>query len=402
MPAVDLSRSPWFPPVTRQQSFSCSQQVAHYYLFTSEWNRAARQNAASPLRRFSPYFAYSLLAGDETGRSHVVDGWIVAQQAGVPLEADCPRYSRNLMHGYDRYLRAMRHRVDRWEVLPVASEPGIAKAKALLADGHLLACDFQIRGASLRTLPPGTSHAGGKIVQRWGLTGPGHAMVYAGFDDTVGCDFNGDGAVTNDKDITGDGLVSLADHERGAFLVINPWGGAWGDRGRAWVPYRHHAVSKWPWSRHVASVRTAAPHQPRLTLKLRLRAPDRQNIVVTAGTGAGRTMQPWMFSHSPAPASGASVWDALTTLRTAGPHLSAGTLAAPDGGPLETGHDLTPLGKASRYTLEIRSAGRGTLAGELAGASFLEYDSLGRLVREVPVTGLPAKLPATGGQWHTP
>jgi len=388
--------------VTRQQSFSCSQQVAIYYLLTGEWNRARGQTAASPLRRFSPYFAYSLLAGDQTGRSHVVDGWIVAQEAGIPLEADCPRYSRTLMHGYDRYLRAMKHRVESWEVLAVSDEAGIARAKSLLAAKHLLACDFQIKGTALRPLPAGSAHAGQKIVQRWGRTGPGHAMVYAGYDDTIGFDSNGDGLITNDRDITGDGAISLADRERGAFLVINPWGGGWGDRGRAWAPYRHHAVSRWPWSRSVASVKAAAPHQPRLTLKLRLRAADRQNVIVTAGNGAGRTLQPWMFSHAPAHGGGGgNVWDAFTSLRAPGPHLSAGTLAAPGGGPLETGHDLTELGSGSSYTMEIRPAGRGALAGELSAASFMEYDPSGRLVREVPVAGLPVKLPAAGGLWRT-
>lgn len=409
----DLTRQPWFPPVTRQQSFSCSQQVALYYLLTAEWNRTQRQNAASPFRRFSPYFAYSLLAGDASGRSHVVDGWIVAREAGAPLEADCPRFSRTLMHGYDRYLRAMKHRVEGWDLTSVADNAGIEKAKGLLTAGHLLACDFQIKGTVLRlttekhyagrpSVSPAATPKGEKFVHQWGRTGPGHAMVYAGYDDYLGFDSNGDGRITDDRDITGDGVVSLADRETGAFLVINPWGGAWGQRGRAWAPYRHHAASKWPWSRSVATVRVAPPHQPRLTLKLRLRASDRQNVVITCGNGR-RSVQPWMFSHTAASGSGSgNVWDAFTTLRTAGPHLSAGSLAAPDGGPLETGHDLTKLGDGSSYTLEIRPAGRGALSGELTGASFMEYDGAGRVVRETAVTGLPVRLPAGGGVWRTP
>jgi hypothetical protein len=398
--AIDLTRQPWFPPVTRQQSFSCSQQVALYYLLTAEWNRTDGRDAASPWRRFSPYFAYALAAGD-SGRSHVVDGWIVAQHAGVPLEADCPRFSRTLMHGYDRYLRAMKHRVENWNVIPVSDDSGIAQAKKLLAAGHPLACDFQIKGSVLRPLAKDGPRRGQKIVSQWGRSGPGHAMVYAGYDDSIGFDFNGDGRITDDRDITGDGAVTPADRERGAFLVINPWGGAWGEGGRAWAPYRHHALSKWPWSRNVASVRASPPQLPRLTLKLRLRAADRQNLIVTVGNGR-RTAQPWMFSHAPAP-SGRSetVWDTVTSLRAPGPHLSAGTLAAPDGGPHESGHDLTVLGAGSRYSLEIRPAGRGPLAGQLAAASFLEYDSFGRLVREFPVSGLPAQLPAAGAIWHT-
>ena len=54
-------------------------------------------------------------------------------------------------------------------------------------------------------------------------------MVYAGFDQSIGRDCNGDGRITSDIDITGDGLVTLADREQGAFLAVNPWGRSWGD-----------------------------------------------------------------------------------------------------------------------------------------------------------------------------
>ena len=417
VPRVDLSTSPNFPPVTRQQGFSCSQQTALYYLFTTEWNQRA---AFSPtvMRRFSPYFAYSLLAGEQSGRSHVVDGWITAQHLGVPLLADCPGYSRTLMHGYDRYLRAMQYRVESWQILPVTTAADVAHVQRLLADGHPVACDFQIKGAVLQPLPrfprisprrmeallttatfdPGAPMVGQKFVERWGTTGPGHAMVYAGYDAQMGFDVNGDGEFTTDRDINGDGAVTLADCELGAFLVVNPWGGGWGDRGRAWVPYRLHATTTWPRSRSVATVKVAPPQQPRLTLKLRLRAADRQNVIVTVHRG-GRSVQPWMFSHAPVPGGGNNLWEAFTTLRSPGPHLSTGSLAAPDGGPLETGHDISALGSADGCTLEIRPGGRGALSGQLAGASFIEHDSSGHAVREIPVAGLPVPLPGAGGVW---
>ena len=415
---VDLTRRAWFPPVTRQQGFSCSQQAGLYYIYTAEWNQRAGRDSAAPQRRFSPYFAYSLLAGEQSGRSHVVDGWITAQQLGVPLESDCPHYSRTLMHGYDRYLRAMQHRVEKWEVLPVATTADVTRVQQLLADGHPVVCDFQIKGAVLRPQPP--SHAQhpnndphilaartyppllppAVFVKEWGRTGPGHAMVYAGYDRAFGFDANGDGRVTTDADITGDGAVTLADCERGAFLVVNPWGGGWGDQGRAWVPVRLHAVSTWPWSRSVAMVKPAPLRTPRLTLKLRLRATDRRNVLVTVHRG-GRRAEPWMFSHTPVTGGGASLWEAFTTLRAPGPHLSAGPLAAPDGGPLETGHDISTLGSAEGCTLEIRPAGRGPLRGELAGAWIIEHDAAGRPVREIPVAGTPAALPPAGGTWSS-
>jgi hypothetical protein len=419
-PRVDLTQRPWFPPVVRQQGFSCSQHAGLYYLFSAEWS----QRRGGTARRFSPYFAYSLLAGEKSGRSHVVDGWITAQHCGVPPLEDCPGYSRTLMHGYDRYLRAMQYRVENWQVLPVTTLADVARVQRLLADGHAVACDFQIKGAVLKSQPPAHvqspvkdyivsgSTAGAAMVyaplpapsvfvKEWGRTGPGHAMVYAGYNQNFGYDANGDGQITTNRDITGDGQVTLADCERGAFLVVNPWGGGWGDKGRAWVPVRLHAVSTWPWSRAVATVRPAPSQYPRLTLKLRLRAADRQYVLVTVHRG-GKSLQPWMFSHTPAPGGGTSIWDSFTTLRTPGPHLSPGSLAAPGGGAHESGHDLSALGSsADGCTLEIRPANRGPLRGELAGAWIVEHDSTGRPVREVPLTGRPAVLPAQGGTWTT-
>ncbi len=410
---VDLTQRPWFPPVISQQGFSCSQHTALYYLFASEWNQSFVKTG---LRRFSPYFAYSLLAGEQSGRSHVVDGWILAQQCGVPVLADAPGYSRTLMHGYDRYLRAMEYRVEKWEVLPVTSLTDVTRVEQLLANGHPVACDFQIKGTVLHPVPmppgpppkDGTNQFAGSymmppaphvFVKEWGRTGPGHSMVYAGYNRDFTFDANNDGRITTDVDITGDGQVTLADCERGAFLVVNPWGTGWGDKGRAWVPVRLHAVSSWPWSRAVATVRAAPPSHPRLTLKLRLSAANRQNVLVTVHRG-GRSVQPWMFSHTPAAGGGSSVWDSLTTMRTPGPHLSAGALAAPDGGPLETGHDISVLGgSADGCSLEIRPAGRGGLQGILTGAWIVEHDADGRPVKEVPLSGLPATLPATGGVW---
>lgn len=413
---VDLTQRAWFPPLVRQQGFSCSQQTGLYYLFSSEWNQSVRGGASPAVQRFSPYFAYSLAEG-AYGRSHVVDGWIAAQYCGVPLLADCPVYSRTLMHGYDRYLRAMEHRVAGWDVITIATAGDVARVERLLADGHPVACDFQIKGAVLRpvpkspepraqdgrALPPGSSGASpgpAVVVKQWGKSGPGHAMVYAGYDRNFGYDANGDGRITTDSDINNDGQVTLADCERGAFLVVNPWGGGWGDKGRAWVPVRLHPASLWPWSRAVATVRVAPPSHPRLTLKLRLQASDRRNVVVTVHRG-GRSVQTWMFSHTPVPVAGNSVWESYIAFRTPGPHITAGRLAAPDGGPLETGHDISALGgSAGGCSLEIRPAYGAPLHGVLAGASIIEHDGAGRPVREVPLSGLPATLPGAGGVWN--
>jgi hypothetical protein len=53
-------------------------------------------------------------------------------------------------------------------------------------------------------------------------------------------------------------------------------------------------------------------------------------------------------------------------------------------------------------TLRISPAGRGPLRGEVRSASFIEYDAAGRMLREIPLGGLPATLPEPGGIWSAP
>lgn len=388
LPRVDLTTRPWFPPVRAQQGFSCSQQTALYYLLTAEWNMKRGSDANLPQNRLSPYFAYTVLSGDRTGRSHVVDGWILSRDVGVPTVVDCPGFSRHLMHGYDRYHRAMGHRAAGWRVLPMSNASDIAAARDELAAGHLLACDFQIKGAALTKLPDGSY-----IVKHWGSTGPGHSMLYAGFDNNVSFDVNGDHRISTDIDINGDGRVTLADSERGAFLLVNPWGPRWGRNGRAWVLYREHAASRWPWARSVATVLAAPPYTPRLTLKFRITAPRRDNVELTMGVAnssradaPSRTFHPLLFRREPASALGTdNVWEAFASLLRPGPHLSSGTLSQAGGGDLEMGIDLTPLGSGDRYFMEV-NAFTGPFTGRISQASVLAYNANGRLVSETPLT----------------
>jgi hypothetical protein len=48
---------------------------------------------------------------------------------------------------------------------------------------------------------------------------------------------NGDGRITNDVDINGDGEVTYKDWERGAWQLVNSWGSRWQNKGKIWVLY---------------------------------------------------------------------------------------------------------------------------------------------------------------------
>lgn len=404
---VDLTTRPWFPPAAAQQGNSCSQLAGIYYLLAT----AESRERGGPRVALSPYAAYATLAESMTGNTHVVDGWLLAKETGAPLYADAPRGSRGLPHGFDKYVRALSHRPAGWRFLPLRTEADLEAVKRALANGEPVACDFQMKGAKLGRAAAGGARAGETIVTEWGTTGPGHAMIYAGYDDEVGFDFNNDGRLTNDIDIDGDGRVTLADREKGAFLLINPWGPRWGQGGRAWAPYREHALRSWPRAGEVAVVEAARkPEPPRVMLKLRLQLRERAGLVIRAGAARDksaaapdRVWEPLPFRRAAVPfPSGRkpSTWEVFAKLHRPGPHLSAGPLAAPDGGPLEMGLDLTPLdGKAGRWFLELESAAGTPLDGVLAGAWIVKLDRSGRPKEEIPFAGLPARLSGGGGRW---
>lgn len=393
LPRTDLTTKTWFPPIVRQQGNSCSQQAGLYYLLTAERNRQLFLSSWSPANRLSPYQTYAILSDSINGNTHMTDGWHLAAETGVPLETDLPRAGRGLMHGFDKYVRALRNKPGDWKLLPLRTESDLDAVKAQLAAGHPLACDFQVRGAQITKLPEDSS-----LVRGWSRTGPGHTMIYAGYDDTIGYDVNGDGQITNHRDITGDGRVSLADHERGAFLVVNPWGPHWGTGGKAWALYREHAANPWPRAGEVATVRMAKAAAPRLMLKLSLSLQERRGLVLTVSDGA-RTVEPMPFRRGAVPFSSAAVsaWEVFGKVHRPGPQISPGTLANPAGGPLEMGFDLSSL-RGSTISLNLASAGA-PLQGTLHSAAVVELDSRGGIVRETQLHGLPVVLPPAGGTW---
>lgn len=389
---VDLTARPWFPPIVRQEGFSCAQQVGLYYLLSAERNR---QRGPAPSREpLSPYQAYAILAESSSGSTHLTDGWNLARETGVPLASDRPHGGPALMHGFAKYLRALHQRPAAYELLPLRREADLAAVKDRLASGQLVACDFQVRGAQLLAHPPD-----GMLVTSWGRRGPGHSMVYAGYDEAIGFDGNRDGRLTNDLDITGDGQVTLADHEKGAFLVVNPWGPRWGQGGKAWALWREHALSPWPRAGEVATVRAAPETPPRLLLRLSLQLHERRGLVLRA-SDATHQLEPLPFRSTPLPrAAPASAWEAFGKMHRPGPQISSGPLANPSGGPLEMGLDVSAL-RGPPFQLRLATAGP-PLLGTLQAAAFVELDPSGRTLRVIPVRGLPAALPPAGGTWST-
>ena len=398
---VNLTTKAWFPPVVPQQASSCAQHAGLYYLLACEINRARGGAAGDPSRRLSPYLAYGLLADDRSGRSHVVDGWLLSQETGVPSEADLPSFSPRLMHGFDRYRRALANRPASWNVLPLETETDLRKVQRELDSGHPVACEFPIRGTKIVPFPEGMPSGCGAMVRQWGQAGPGHAMVYAGYDLSIGRDANGDGRISSNLDITGDGRITLADWEQGAFLLVNPWGKGWGDRGMAWVLFREHALSQWPWARSVATVTAAPAEPPRHMLRLSLQCPDQSALTLMAQSpGQAQPWQPLLFREASALGKpGNNVWEAFALLHRTGFRPPAQPLQAPGGGPVELGFAIPASHFSQTWSLQLSPRPGHRLSGTLAAAELVELSPGGQITRRFPLQGLPAAIPPAGATW---
>jgi hypothetical protein len=401
--SVNLTSKAWFPPVVAQQASSCAQHAGLYYLLACEINRTRGSSTADSANRLSPYLAYGLLADDRSGRSHVIDGWLLSRAIGVPSESDLPAFSSRLMHGFDLYRRALANRPVAWSVLPLETEAHLPAVLRQMDSGHPVACEFPIRGTKVVPFPEGMSSGCGAMVRNWGTSGPGHAMVYAGYDLSIGRDLNGDGRLSNDTDINQDGRITLADWEKGAFLLVNPWGKQWGDRGMAWVLFREHALSRWPWSKSVATVSAAPPTPPRHMLRLSLQCPDQSALIINAGPQSRpAAWQPLLFHEAPDPGRpGNNVWEAFAQLHRPGFRIPAQPMQAPGGGPLEIGFALPADLFTSAWALQLKPRPDRQLSGTLAAAEVVELNSSGQIIRRHAIAGLPAPIPPQGSTWTT-
>ncbi len=307
--SVDNSQSDYFPPVVRQTYESCAQQVGIYAMTTFALNRARGTSAQRLENQLAPRFSWNFLNHGKNRGAELVEGWQLAQAMGSPSLADASLGHTEWLHGYPVYLKAMQNRVRSFDFFQLTSVADLQRAKTHLHKasqprqrGGLLAIEGRLPGATMVTIPKGQHEAGKTLVVNWGRRhGPGHLMTYVGYDDAVGHDVNGDGSLSNDQDITGDGKITLADWERGAFLAVNSFGTEWGDQGKCYVLYRESAVTTFRRGQWAASVDAWPNYHPQLTLKLTFATSNRSGIHISVmAEGAAKPHTPLIFAHGKA------------------------------------------------------------------------------------------------------
>jgi hypothetical protein len=400
---VDNSSRPEFPPIYRQRFGACGQYTAVASMFTYEMNVLNGTVADTDERRFPATFSWNMMNRAKNQGSEAYHGWEVAKHVGVPT---IQRYGKVELptvgqwpNGYEIWREAMNYRVSGYRYTPAQTVEQLNEARGWMYDrnqpepgkeviGGLMALDGRMGELDKVTVQiPKEQHEAGKdLWTRWGPTGYGHGITCAGYDDNVGYDLNGDGKITNDVDINDDGQITLADWERGAYIVVNSWGRKWSGDGKIYLLYSAMVDPTWKRGNYLGRVEVTR-HTPRMTLKLKLSCDDRTDLRMTVGlssdpkaTEPEHTIEPEAFNGWP-------------VFGRSGPgHVP---LAGPDDDtPLEVGIDLTGLlgklnadsFKRGRLFLHLSRADNSKAKGEIHQASLRYYDAQGSFLKEQALT----------------
>jgi hypothetical protein len=196
---------------------------------------------------------------------------------------------------------------------------------------------------------------------------------------------NGDGKITNDLDLNDDGKVTLADWERGAYIVVNSWGENWSKDGKIFLLYSAMIDPTWKRGNYLGRAEVTR-YLPRKTLRLKLACSDRTDLRMTIGIASDKDAIAPEHEFAPEAFNG---WPLFR-----GGNAGHVPIAGPeDKTPIEVGIDLTPLFKK----LGVAKDGKGKLFISLSGSETSEvegilhecairdYDRKGKFLRESEV-----------------
>ncbi len=250
--------SPHMRPVFVQSGGSCGSASQICYMFGYEINDYRNlEVTGTNLSRLYPSH-YTFMTADEhsnqaqlgmtTGipNAFFYGGTTYSNIYGMDVSGpeDYPDYG--WMTGYGTWKNAMKNKLDYNEFIFIDSPEKLEYLKGWIYDhngdlsfdeGGVAGTGLAISNADIVRIPQGMYAQYKYIMKDWGPNFD-HAMTFVGWDDSVAYDFNGDGQITNNVDINNDGVVDMADWERGAIVTLNSWGNTWCNDGMVYIPYR--------------------------------------------------------------------------------------------------------------------------------------------------------------------
>jgi hypothetical protein len=404
---VDNSTRPQFPPIYKQKGGACGQFTAIASIFTYEMNVLNGTEASTTATQFPADFSWNMCnAANSAQGSEAHHGWETAKHLGIPtvksygrVEGDKDKIG-SWADGYPIWREAMEYRIAGYRYTPVATAAQVDEARGWLFDrnqpqkgkepiGGLMALDGRMGKLEqvTKTIPEGEYLAGEDLWIRWGPSGYGHGITCVGYDDQVGFDVNADGKISSDIDINGDGKVTLADRERGAFIVVNSWGSTWSKDGKIYLLYSAMVDPTWERGNYLGRTEVCR-HVPERTLKLKLACNKRSDLRMTIGIAGDKDATKPEHDFAPQVLNG---WPLFGDRKN---NVGEVPLAGPgNDSPLELGIDLTPLldklgpdhAGGGRLFLSFSCAEKGDTTGVLHACAIRDYDAQGSFVRESTV-----------------
>lgn len=230
--SVDNSTSIHFPPIFNQIGGSCAQASTVGYMFTYEMNALLDRDASLAENRFSYLYTWNLVNDGADVGSYQFQGLQISTGHGVMTEADFPAqtnaYQQRWASGFDKYLRAIKYKGDKFVNLEIKDSASLYTIKEYLynkgIEGHkggVLTFSSRATGWKFNTSYSGPSETGYKCVLTQLAYDGGHAMTIVGYDDLI--EFE-----------RPDGKIS-----KGAFIAVNSYGTDYfyHDNGRFYLPY---------------------------------------------------------------------------------------------------------------------------------------------------------------------
>jgi hypothetical protein len=389
---VNNSNLPIFSPLRVQKTWDCGQYSGVRNAYSYELNRLLNRNPTD-LNLFSTLF--NMVSTVHGSAQHTLKTWETMKSIGCLTEADFPeeiglyhiqQYSGSssagyncdskYLSGYNWYYKAMQNKVDEYFSIPLNSEEGILTMKHWLHNhlagelvGGIGIIYLGIPYPTTTTIP--TGYDAGKIIIPEFTTHVNHSMNIVGYDDRIEWDFNQDGQITNNIDITGDGIVDVRDWEKGAVIIANSYGSDWGNQGFVYVMYRTLAMQSPQfgiWNSSMYVVKPKLPNLPKTTLRFSIAHRNKSAIKAFAGISTN------VNSTSPE----FSVEIPFLNFINTNSSISADTLGI--GIPVEFGFDVTPLlthiqpGQKARFFFQILEVDpQNSFDGYIQNFSVIDY-----------------------------
>lgn len=244
---VDNSLLPCFPPIGDQgHEGSCVGFAATYYQGSHEIGLAnGLNNKNSNEGILSPRWTYNMINYGKDQGSVAPDAFNLMSQNGAVNINKLPYQPGNYLPwdlNTQDWIDALSNRTSRANYisnLDVPNTSAISLIKQALNNGHVVTFATYFYSWVLTRVKDDPKSSSdntfvGELACSWmnGYSG-GHYVTIVGYNDNIWIDINNNGQVDPG--------------EKGAFLVANSWGSAWGNKGFIWISYdAFYSVSQVP------------------------------------------------------------------------------------------------------------------------------------------------------------